>query len=85
MTYALETQIENLRAEVNRLNNVIGERDWEIQQLRLGEVFAEKRGFEAARDAYDTAAKADCKVGGYIYKHETFDDYQRSKSQEGQA
>lgn len=36
MTYALETQIENLRAEVNRLNNVIGERDMQLAEAREG-------------------------------------------------
>lgn len=85
MTYALETQIENLRAEVNRLNNVIGERDWEIQRLRLAERFA----FEAAREQIinKEGSGFSGKVIGSLtkLKYIAFDDYQRSKSQEGQS
>lgn len=45
MTYQLETQIENLRAEVNRLNNVIAERDTQLQALNLQHDEAEEMGF----------------------------------------
>lgn len=33
MTYALETQIENLRAQVHRLNNLLAEKDYVIAEL----------------------------------------------------
>lgn len=105
----LKQSVENLRAEVNRLSNVIAERDWEIEKLKAaGKALvesntrffdsannaheqlteAERRGFEAARERIpDPKHYGAFTLSGPVTKerYETFDDYQRSKSQEGQS
>lgn len=89
MTYALETQIENLLAEVNRLSNVIAERDWEIEKLKAaGKALVESntRFFDSANNAHEQLTEAERRgVEAARQRQWQWDDYQRSKSQEGQS
>ncbi len=88
MTYALETQIENLRAEVKelrtRLANLLVDQFYSAIDIEE----AERRGFEAARELIpDPKHYGAFTVGGPVTKERfsTFNDYQHSKSQEGQS